>query len=126
MAGKDSVREWLEARGCPEHLVKGGLAGLVAGWERTVGSVVRGYGLGMEDYLNDMDGRQLLHEAMAVASASVRGRYLQRVRAADRRIKARLLPPGKCLWGAREARARGWTAEINWWYFQLPREGVRS
>jgi hypothetical protein len=124
MAGKDPVREWLKERGCPERVVKGGLAGLTAGWESTVAGVARGYDLGLDDYLNDMDGRELLHGALAKATASLRGRYEARIEAADRKIQAFLLPPGKCLWGAKEARARGWTPETNWWYFRLPRKGV--
>lgn len=126
MPKKDSVREWLRERGCPERVIEGGLAGLVSGWERTVESVVLGYKLGMDDYLNDMDGRELLHGALARASASVRGRYRSRVEAADRKIQALLLPPGKCLWGAKAARDQGWTPAANWWYFRLPQKGVGS
>lgn len=124
MAGRDPVREWLKERGCPAHVVKGGLAGLAAGWEQTVERVVRGYDLGWDDYLNDMDGRELLHGALAKATASIRRRYEARVEAADGRIQVLLLPPGKCFWGAKEARARGWSRETNWWYFRLPKNGV--
>jgi hypothetical protein len=118
MPRKNPVREWLRTRGCPEHVVEGGLAGLVSSWQRTAESVAQGYELGIDDYLNDMDGRELLHAALAAAGAADRVRYRARIQAADRKIKARLLPAGLCLWGEKEAAARGWTPEVNWWYFR--------
>jgi hypothetical protein len=125
MPRKNPVREWLKARGCPEQVVKGGLAGLVSAWERTAANVVRGYDLGMDDYLNDMDGREILQSALAVASVFARRRAKPKIQAADLKIQASLGPAGQCLWGEREAKSRGWTPEINWWYFRLPK-GVRS
>ena len=57
----DAVRRFLRARGSPAHVVEEGLEGLVRGWEETVERVAAGYPLDtIEDYLNDLDGRQLL------------------------------------------------------------------
>ncbi len=121
MARRDPVREWLKTLGCPNHVVEGGLAGLVKAWQRTAESVAAGYELGMEDYLNDMDGRELMHGALAVSGDADRARYRARIQAADRKIKARLLPAGPCLWGEKQAKAHGWTPEVNWWYFRAPK-----
>lgn len=121
MPKKDPVREFLMEHGSPAHVVDGGLEGLIAGWEKTVDEVVHGYALGLDDYLNDMDGRELLRAALALAPAAGLKRLRPRIQAADRRIKSRLGPAGPCLWGEPEARERGWTPRVNWWYFRRPK-----
>ncbi len=78
MRENDPVGEFLRKRGCPEHIVRGGLQGLLEGWEEVVRSVGEGYSLGLDDYLNDMDGRQLLEEALAVAPAQEKRSILAR------------------------------------------------
>jgi hypothetical protein len=119
-ANIDRVRSYLKKRGCPAHVVKGGLQGLVEQWEETTISVAGGYELGLEDYLNDMDGRQLIADVMKLAPAAVRKNLGSRVAKADTRIKAVLKPARVCLWGESEAKKRRWTARSNWWYFRIP------
>lgn len=120
MQGKDPVGEFLRKRGCPEHVVRGGLRGLAENWEEVVRSVEEGYSLGLDDYLNDLDGRQLLEEALAVAPAQDKKTALQRVRRADAKMQTLVRPSGRCLWGDETARQEGWTARKNWWYFSIP------
>ncbi|MGE5844563.1 MAG: hypothetical protein ACM32K_06650 [Syntrophaceae bacterium] len=120
MQGKDPVGEFLRKRGCPEHVVRGGLRGLAENWEEVVRSVEEGYSLGLDDYLNDLDGRQLLEEALAVAPAQDKKTALQRVRRADAKMQTLVRPSGRCLWGDETARHEGWTARKNWWYFSIP------
>jgi len=120
MGEKDPVREFLRQRGCPEHVVRGGLRGLAESWEEVVRSIEEGYSLGLDDYLNDLDGRQLLEEALAVAPAQEKKNALQRVRRADAKMQTLVRPAGRCLWGDDTARQEGWTAKKNWWYFSIP------
>jgi hypothetical protein len=120
MKERDPVGEFLKKRGCPEHVVRGGLRGLAENWEEVVRSVEEGYSLGLDDYLNDLDGRQLLDEALAVAAAQEKKNALQRVRRADAKMKTFVRPAGRCLWGDETARQEGWTAKKNWWYFSIP------
>jgi len=120
MGEKDPVREFLRKRGCPEHVVRGGLRGLAESWEEVVRSIEEGYSLGLDDYLNDLDGRQLLEEALAVAPAQEKKTALQRVRRADAKMQTLVRPSGRCLWGDDTARQEGWTAKKNWWYFSIP------
>ena len=99
----DSVREFLRARGCPDDVVSGGLEGLVADWERVAQAVEQGDPLDtLDDYLNDMDARAA------------------RLGAADARIRAALIPSGRCLWGEAIAASRGWKPAREWWYFMRP------
>jgi len=120
MKEKDSVAEFLRKRGCPEHVVRGGLRGLAESWEEVVRSIEEGYSLGLDDYLNDLDGRQLLEEALAVAPAQEKKTALHRVRRADAKMQTLVRPAGRCLWGDKTARQEGWTARKNWWYFSIP------
>jgi hypothetical protein len=97
-----------------------GVAGLVRNWERVVTLVEAGYPHGLEDYRKDMDTRQLLQNALAMAPARARLTATARVRHADARIRACLSRSEECLWGDLAAAREGWTAERNWWYFELP------
>jgi len=101
-------------------VVRGGLRGLAESWEEVVRSVEEGYSFGLDDYLNDMDGRQLLEEALAVAPAQEKKTTLQRVRRADAKMETLVRPAGSCLWGDETARQEGWTEKKNWWYYAVP------
>ena len=119
----DAVRRFLRARGSPAHVVEEGLEGLVRGWEETVERVAAGYPLDtIEDYLNDLDGRQLLDEALPVASPRAGRAARGRVEVADARFHALATPTTRCLWGDRAAEEHGWSIERNWWYWSRPRE----
>ncbi len=126
MAKRNPVSDFLKGRGCPARVVRGGLKGLVENWERIVECVAKGYRLGLDDYLNDMDGRQLLEEALAVAPERERERWIDRLRAADTRMKKQVVPAGRCLWGDEVAEAEDWSPEKNWWYFMKPLKGGRE
>ena len=56
----EQIVEYLRANGYPEHLVRGGSAGLVERWRKFVEEVERGYQLGLEDYRNDLDLRGII------------------------------------------------------------------
>jgi hypothetical protein len=120
MKTKDPVGEFLQKRGYPEHVVKGGLQGLTVNWEEVVRSVEEGYSLGLDDYLNDMDGRQLIEEVLPISPAGDKETVLKRIRQADARMQWLVKPAGRCLWGDETARQQGWTANKNWWYFSIP------
>lgn len=119
MKRADPVRDFLVRRGSPDHVVRDGLKGLVESWERTVDAVAKGYRLGLDDYLNDMDGRQLIEETLAVASAA--DSLLKRIRNADRRMRDLVTPSRDCLWGEHAALRHGWAPQKNWWYFSQPK-----
>ena len=117
----EAVREFLRARGCSDRVVADGLNGLVTEWERVAESVHQGYPLDtLDDYLNDMDLRQLIAEALTTVSIPPRGAVAARLSAADARIGAALVPTGRCLWGEAIAARNAWTAAREWWYFMRP------
>src|SRR2546426_1080174 len=115
------IQEFLRQRGCPDGVVTGGLEGLVGEWERVVEQVEAGYDLGLDDYLNDLDGRQLVEEVLLLAPPAERDAARERLGAADARMKGLVKSTGECLWGEAVADSEGWTAERNWGDFSLPR-----
>ncbi len=117
----DPVRDYLREKGCGEHLVSGGFAGLVENWEKVVDTVERGYNLGLDDFLNDLDARQLLEEVLSVAVPEQIAQQLNRIQLADAKMKGLMIPTEECLWGDEVAEEEGWTLEQNWWYFGIPR-----
>ena len=84
MKKKDPINDFLKEKGCPQSVVKGGILGLVKNWEQVVEEVGKGYALTLDDYLNDLDGRQILEEALKIAS-----------RAEGSKIRERVLPVRK-------------------------------
>ena len=82
--GQDSVREHLRQIGASDRIVAGGLKGLVEAWDAVVNSVARGYSLDIDSYLNDLDTRQLLEEALSASPESEKQYYVKRVGRADR------------------------------------------
>jgi hypothetical protein len=116
----DPVREFLRRSGAPHAIIVSGLRGLVANWERIVDQISQGYAGGLDDYLTDMDSRQLLENALSVAPPELHEEAVGRVREADRRARLELVPAGRCLWGGIVAEEEGWEPDRNWWYFERP------
>ena len=123
MSNHDPVRELLRARGSAVHIIEGGLPGLLESWETFVQTVEEGYTLGLDDYLNDLDVRQLLEDALAVAAVNERKAITPRLQRADDQMQLIVKPTEVCLWGDEVAEEEGWTAKNNWWYFSRPRYG---
>jgi len=119
-ASEESVARFLRARGCAAHVVDGGLAGLLGRWAAAVEELGSGYRWTFDDYLNEVDGRQILEEALAHAEDEERIAYLDALAVLDERADEWLAPPADCLWGEAAARTNGWRPEREWWYFRRP------
>jgi len=120
-ADSDLAREFLSQRGCAPHVVERGLEGLLDGWARVVDELACGYRFGLDDYCNDMDGRQLLFEALQVVGEDASRPYRCTLAGLDRRADELLAPAAGCIWGAELAQRNGWKPDVNWWYFRTPR-----
>jgi hypothetical protein len=123
MSANDPVSEYLYDKGCSPRVIAGGMEGLLEGWENLVNTVEAGYALGLDDYLNDLDVRQLIDEALSVATATQRQSVVARLQRIDEQMQALVEPIDNCLWGAEVAEEEGWTARANWWYYSRPRKG---
>jgi len=116
----EEVRDFLRARGCPEPVANAGLAGLIEDWERIAEEIVTGYAVGLDDYLNDMDVRELIAAAIAAVPKVLPPALRRKLDAADQRARSALVPAARCLWGPRLAAANAWDAQGHWWYFMKP------
>lgn len=121
MTEKDPVRALLEDRGVPPELVEGGLDGLIDRWSDIVDEVEDGYPLSLDDYLNDMDLRNVLDDALRVASADVARQPRERLKEVDARMRAASVATG-CLWGQDVEKDDGLDRIRHWWYYQHPLE----
>lgn len=117
---RDPVRAWLRSHGAPDFVVEGGLGYLTARWEEIAGSAAAGYTLGLDDYLNDLDVREMLDGALGVARARGRLEFTGRVRAADERFREATREVDKCLWGDAVEGDEAWSAATAWWYYRVP------
>lgn len=123
MNEQDSVRDYLAERGCAKAVIEGGLAGLIEQWEALAASVEEGYGLGLDDYLNELDVRQLLADALAVAPKEEATLLADQWQRADEQFLSLTQPTEACLWGPEVAEEEGWSAKNNFWYYRRPRRG---
>jgi hypothetical protein len=117
----DQIRSFLQARGVADHVVDGGLEGLIGAWEQAATEIESGYAATLDEYLNDLDGRQLIERVLG-AMPEPDGPLLDRLRAADARVHEAGRMVTQCLWGEENRAAHGWTQRRNWWYFLVPRE----
>jgi len=125
MTGRDasSLEDFLREEGAPNSVVQGGLEVLLAGWERTVIAVEAGYSGDYEDYLGDLDGRQLLAQALERVTREQAEVVVARLGALDARMRAATTPVARCLWGMIVADEEGWSPDDNWWYYARPLSG---
>jgi hypothetical protein len=119
MTEPDAVRQVLADRGCPDDVVRAGLAGLTERWAMIVASVEAGYAFGLDDLLNDMDLRDLIADALAVAPAAEEAAHRPAIVALDARLRA-ISVPTRCLWGDDVEEDDGLAPERNWWYYLRP------
>lgn len=104
----EQVREYLRDNGYPEHVVRGGRAGLLQRWRDFVADVERGYRLGLEDYRNELDYRAILRDLGLDPEVS----------ACDERLRALLVSTERRVWESAPA--------DPWWDFGYPRNAGSS
>lgn len=113
------VQRLLRDRGAPDALVRGGLRAVVDTWEGIVTSVESGYPLGLDDFLNDMDLRDLLAAALPLADEREGHDARARVATLDDRLRA-ACAPAPCLWGEEVEEEEGLDPGREWWYYLRP------
>jgi hypothetical protein len=115
----DPVHTYLESRGCAPVIVRRGLVGLLDQWNGIVAALARGRDGSLDEWLNDMDLRDILAGALAAADPRDRRDAALVLDDADERFHALTLPC-PCLWGEPIAENNSWRAEWQWWYFRRP------
>jgi hypothetical protein len=115
------VRQYLEARGCADFVVHAGLSGLIERWDKTTTSIERGYDGLLDEYLNDMDLRDILEDALDVVALPDDSPIRRRVAIADARVKRATVACGP-IWGRDVAESEAMDPAVQWWYFIRPAE----
>lgn len=93
---------------------------LIAQWAAFVAGLTQTYSFDLDNWLNDVDIRQLIREASPMFSAAELGDHATVLHEADQHFLLATADAGKCVWGRRAARREKWTATGNWWYFRAP------
>ena len=106
----EQIRQYLRDNGSPEHIVRGGRAGLLERWRKFVEEVEHGYSFGIEDYRNDLDLRGII-ENLGLASDPT-------VVAADDSLRPLLQPANRRVWES--------CAGEHFWDFGYPKHSSRD
>jgi hypothetical protein len=115
----DPARDYMKSRGASSHVVEGGLPAAVARWE-SIAESVDGYDLTLDDWLNDMDLRDIIAGALAAAGKSEGKLVSGQLKQADDRFREATVATGP-VWGNAVAASHSHHPEGTWWYFRIPR-----
>lgn len=106
----------------PDPNARDDLADRVARWAKIVEQLKQGWRFDLDDWLNDMDLRQLIHEGWMLYGPDEKAVVEDAIQHADSHFLLHTVDAGKCLWGRKVARRERWSAKVNWWYFRKPRK----
>jgi hypothetical protein len=79
------------------------------------------YNFDLDNWLNDVDVRELILEALPMFSREEMGDHALKLDDADKAFMAGTREFKKCVWGGGTAKKEKWTPQKNWWYFRTPR-----
>jgi len=79
------------------------------------------YSFDLDNWLNDVDVRELIFEALPMFSREEMGDHALKLDEADKQFVAGTRDFKRCVWGSGTAKKEKWTAAKNWWYFRTPR-----
>ena len=113
------MRSYLKSRGASNHVVDAGLSGAVKRWE-SVADSVDGYDFTLDDWLNDMDLRDIIAAALHVAGAKEKRSVAGRLEQADEKFCNATVVSGP-VWGSKVAASHSHDPTRTWWYFRIPR-----
>lgn len=115
-----SVREYCIKRDFAERVCNEGLDYLLETWKRTVNEISEGYRGLFDEFLNDMDGRQIISELMPFATEEERTRMLEPLASLDDSFLKGTRAVNVCIWGENQAAKHGYDLHQNWWYYRIP------
>ncbi|MBM3647451.1 MAG: hypothetical protein FJX11_06620 [Alphaproteobacteria bacterium] len=93
---------------------------LIDQWAEFTTDLSGGYSFDLDNWLNDVDVRELILEALPMFGREEMGELTQKLEQADRTFMAATRDFKKCVWGKGIARKEKWTPQKNWWYFRTP------
>ena len=116
---RDPVESYLRSRGVSSDVVDAGLGGAVERWE-AIAKSVDDYDLTLDDWLDDMDLRDIIAGALDAAGEAQRAGVSGRLERADDLFRKGTVATGP-LWGKALAASHSHDPVHTWWYFRRPR-----
>ena len=93
---------------------------LIDQWAEFTGDLEKGYSFDLDNWLNDVDIRELILEALPMFSREEIGDHALKLDQADQGFRTNTRPFRRCVWGHGIQKKEKWTPESNWWYFRTP------
>lgn len=115
----DPVAQYFAERGVPNDVRGKGLAGIIAKWTAIAGTAAS-YDLTLDDWLNDVDLRDIIAGAFAAAPESERNSIREALDRADTLFQAATVETKRSMWGDAVASADNHDPHHQWWYFRRP------
>lgn len=115
----DPVEEYFAKRGVSEGVRKKGLRGLVADWVAIAQSAAH-YNLTLDDWVNDLDLRDIIAGALALAPESEHRALRDTLERADNEFRAATLASEQSAAHGSTPKARDYDSSRQWWYFRYP------
>ena len=115
----DAVARYLAARGVSLHLRKKSLREIIAQWDRIARTAAR-YDLTLDDWLNDVDLRDIIAGALAVAPEREQREVRDALDRADDLFRSATTETKRSMWGDAVAKDDKHDQLRQWWYFRRP------
>ena len=116
---RDRVAQYFEERGVSAGVRKKGLRGIIAEWG-AIAQRAAHYDLTLFDWMNDLDLRDIIAGALAVAPEGARNEVRDALDRADHAFRAATVPAARALAVASSAGADEFDPARHWWYFRYP------
>jgi hypothetical protein len=117
-SANDPVRMYLKSRGVSSELIEGGLEAAIDRWD-AISRTAKTYDFTLDDWLNDMDLRDIIEGAMGVGDAAEHDSVSERLKAVDDRLKKGTVETGS-IWGSAMSGDLAPDPAKAWWYFRRP------
>jgi hypothetical protein len=119
MRPSDAVANYMRSRGVSGSLIEEGLEGAIDRWDALARSA-KNYDFTLDDWLNDMDLRDIIEGSMQAADAQESASLASLLAKADERMKKATVETGS-IWGKANAETGKYDPKTTWWYFRRPR-----
>ena len=119
MPPSEAVARYMKSRGVSRDLIEDGLEGAIDRWD-SIARSAKDYDFTLDDWLNDMDLRDIIEGSMQAANQAERDSVAKLLAKADERMKKATVETGS-IWGKANAESEKYDPARTWWYFRRPR-----
>ena len=117
-SASDPVRRYLKSRGVSSEMIEGGLEAAIDRWV-AISKTAKNYDFTLDDWLNDMDLRDIIAGALQVADPEERKSVTEKLNKADHKLREATVATGS-IWGSAMSGELAPDPKKSWWYFRRP------